>query len=103
MTIVLAAAQNTGRANALVPVLKKLNGDRVQAAVLTLGEAAKVFSAATIEHQTLYEPTNYGPDFIETIHHRMSHIAPDVLLLGTAWRPSLDKVLIPAAQSDNVP
>ena len=103
MTVVLAAAENVGGANALVPVVKKLSSDHARTPVLARGEAAKVFSAAEIEHRTLEEPAGYGPDLQEIACQNLADVAPDVLLLGTAWGPSLDKALLSAAQSAGVP
>ena len=104
MTTVLAAAQDVGGANALVPVIERLRRyTQVRVAVLARGNAAGVFSAAGIDHRAVDDPADFGPGLDETVCRTLSEMTPDVLLLGTAWGPSIDKVLLAASQRAGVP
>ena len=104
MTTILAAAQDVGGANALVPVIERLRSyKRVRVAVLARGKAAGAFSAAGVDRRAVDYPTDFGPGLDEIVSRSLSEIAPDVLLLGTAWGPSIDKALLAAAQLAGVP
>jgi hypothetical protein len=101
--LVLAAAQETGGANALLPVIRELKSrDGVRVQSLTAGKASSVFSDASIEHTRTALPFEPGCS-IEELRLLCESLAPDVLLLGTAWGSSIDKVLLGLDITKNVP
>lgn len=98
----LAAAQEAGGANVLVPVLQEIErrGSKVQ--TIASAEAIEVFSREGIAHKALL-PRKKEKDGMPTLSALFSEWAPDVLLLGTARGPSLDKQLLRVALAQGVP
>ncbi len=103
-TKVLAAAQDVGGANALVPVIRELQGWRhARVRVIASGKAARVFSDADIEHETFEVARMPSVECYERFIEVLGEIAPEVLVVGTAWGPSVAKYLLRAAQSLDTP
>ena len=102
--IVLVAAQTAGAANVLIPVVKELAGRRLaRTSVLACGQAVAVFAAAGVSH-TIIGPNGDGSLVpYDEARRILTRISPDVLLLGTAWGPSLDKVLLSTANARGIP
>ena len=102
--IILAAAQEVGGANVLIPVIEELvhRGDTC-VAVLAGGKAVAAFSASGIEHASLNFPADAGQEYYDKVYRHLVQVGPDALLLGTALGPSLDKSLVRAAQEREIP
>ena len=102
--IVLAAAQEVGAANALVPVIGEL-GRRGGTRVVTLacGRASKVFAAAGIEPRELETPAELSCQSYETVTPILEATEPDVLLLGSGRGPTIDKVMLRATRGTGIP
>jgi len=101
MTTILAAAQETGAANALAPVIKEL--DRrvgVNVVVAAAGNAARVFVSEGIKHQRVGLPGKHDGREMDGIRELLAGTSPHLLLLGTAWGQSLDKLLLRVASGD---
>lgn len=90
---ILAAAQETGSANALVPVVLVLQGwPGVRVTVAARAEAAEVFRSAGISLSTHAD-----------VRRLLGEAAPDVMLLGTSLGPSLEKSLLRLGEARRVP
>lgn len=81
---VLAAAQEAGAANALVPVITTLRRSlSAEVVVAACAQAAEVFAGAGL-----------SPRQADAIEPLMREASPNVLLLGTSWGWTLDKRLL---------
>ena len=103
MTVVLAAAQDTGGANALCPVINTLGQYAdVQVRVVASGTAAGVFCRNGVAHQKIDPVQRLQKLFDDSASKIMLEIGPDVLLTGTSWGPSLEKALAELSQARGI-
>lgn len=97
---VLVAAQTAGGANALIPVVRRLLiRDRAKVTVLASAEAVSKFADA----QVPFVHINHKAFNAHDILANQILSAPDVMLLATAWGPSLDKMLLKATRPLYIP
>ena len=98
------AAQDVGGANALIPVIKELQRrSQVQVVVIACRKAVQVFYREGIEHRAIESLTGLDQGFMDIARRVLLQVAPDVLLLGTSWGASLDKVLVNIGHEQGVP
>lgn len=95
------AARDAGAANVLLPVLKKLRArPGLQMRVIAEGPALRVFRSGGIAA----EEAPAGPGEQERfLRERWREAAPETLLLGTSWGPSIEKELLRIGQQGGVP
>ena len=93
---VLAAAHDTGGANALLPVVRKLRAHAAVRAV-ACAQAALVWERAGLAHQRT------SMDSSEDLNRFLAEEEPDALLLGTSWGQTLDKRLLRMGEERGIP
>lgn len=94
---VLVGVQEAGSANALIPVIKELQGrGGIDVALVACAEAVSVLKQAGLAPDELRGN-------VEAAQQLLDEMTPDLLLLGTAWGPSLDKILLRLANAQGLP
>jgi hypothetical protein len=104
MAVVLVAAQEAGSANALVPVIRRLQGrGGVHVSAVACAQAVSVFEREGIAHRfvAITGSAQDGADNLACQLLKEHH--PDVLLLGTSWGPSVEKALLRVARIEGLP
>lgn len=103
--VVLAIAQNVGSANVLIPAIEMLfHQGTEKIAVVASDTAISIFEKQAIAHETIPPPQeDKEPESEQKARDLLERIRPDILLLGTAWGLSWDKILIPLARDRNIP
>src|SRR3989338_4792987 len=102
--ILLAVAQGVGGANALIPVIRMLRCDpNVHVSCCVSGKAVQVFREEGIDHAAESLPERNGIYLTELARTVLDRVSPDVLLVGNAWGPSLDKAILALANERNIP
>ncbi len=100
MARVLVAVQEAGAAQAVAPVIRALASHQgLQVVVAACAQALRVLS----QHQIATRPVTSLDGYATTARALLREVDPDVLLLGTAWGPSLDKALLWVAQQEQIP
>ncbi|MBI1952747.1 MAG: hypothetical protein HYS41_01320 [Candidatus Omnitrophica bacterium] len=93
--VVLAAAQDAGGANVLIPVIRALQEEAsAQVHSLACAQAVGLFERAALTHRVVPQAQEPPNGLTEAIMREVADIRPDLLLLGTAWGQSIDKILL---------
>lgn len=104
MLTVLAAAQDTGGANCIAPViscLRQTAGVGVQ--VVASGKASDVFARAHVSHEAVRTAATTQESYDRAARDLIANHQPDAVLTGTSWGPSIDRGLASAARERHVP
>lgn len=101
---VFVAAQEHAAANALIPVISQLSARRdVRVEAIACAEAAAVFARAGVPHRLAAHPGEDEPAAVAMVRRDLTDASPDALLLGTAWGPALDKVVLRIGSHRGIP
>lgn len=101
--VVLAAAQDVGGANVLVPIIRELrarHGVRVE--TVASSEAQRLFVREGISHRKINFEGG-GKRVGDQVRETLEQVSPDAMLLGTSWGPSLEKTLLSLGKGKGIP
>lgn len=94
---ILVAAHETGCANALVPVIRRLKSrSDIHVEVRATGYAPRVFQEEGISYQPMDLAQEGGG--LNAADRLLQEQQPDLLLLGTAWEKTIENALLQRAQ-----
>ncbi len=104
MKTVLIASQDAGSANVLIPVIRQMQRQRgLRPVVAACGVATRSMTHLKIRHHSIRSDSPGADRMYRAACRLISHTQPDLLVMGTAWGPSLDKALLGQASQRGIP
>ena len=95
------AARDAGAANILLPVLRKLQArPGVRLRVIAEGPALRIFRGNGVAAE---EAPAHPEEQRNFLRGRWKETAPEALLLGTSWGPSIEKEILRIGQENGIP